>query len=83
MMASVTILTNPESDIDYSLKDGRIRSFVCYGEKLFDDESGICVDGWRDKLTQFVVEYGLDKDERGIGLHSFVYRMYGDGLLNE
>ena len=80
-MASVYICSEPYSDIDYSIIDGRVRSFVLRGEKLYDEQDGTEVNGWRIKLVEFVREQRLDVDKDGYGLHAFVYRMQDDGLL--
>ena len=79
-MASVFVLTEPPTDIDYSVVDGRVRSFKLRGEKLFDEDDDIAVDGWKDRLVEFVKEQGLDKNY-GRGLHAFVYRLIEDGLI--
>ena len=80
-MASVFILTNPPSDIHYSLIDGRVFALILYGEELFDEGEGIAEEGWSDKLIKFVKEQRLniDKDERG--LHAFVWKLIKDGHI--
>lgn len=80
-MANVFIFTEPYSDIDYSLVDGRVRSLVIRGETLYDEQTGIATDDWRDKLVSFVLEMGLHIDNDGHGLYAFVRRMQDDGLL--
>jgi len=82
-MASVTILTEPLTDIDYSVVDGRVRSFELYGEKLYDEDDGIERKGWKQKLIKLVMEQKLNIDKDGRGLHAFIYRMMDDGLIDE
>ena len=76
-MASVFIMTDPPSDIDYSLADKRVRSFELRGTVLYDEDKGIAVEGWEDELVKFVKEQGLNVD-KGRGLSAFVY-----GLINK
>ncbi len=59
------------ANVDYSLMDGRVRSFKLDGTTLFDEDMGIEADGWRDKLHQLVLDYSLHIDQ-GLGLHAFV-----------
>lgn len=80
-MASVYVMTEPPTDIDYSLVDGRVRRFVLFGQKMYDEDDGTSIDGWRDRLVEFVRIQGLDVDKDGHGLHAFVYKMQDDGLL--
>lgn len=75
-MASVCILGL--CDIDYSLVDGRIRSFELRGETLYDESSGVSFPDWKSKCIEVVRTQGLDKDD-GKGLHAFVKPL----LLNE
>ena len=77
-MASIVI---GDSVVDYSLADGRVRSFVLDGKKLYDEDDGTSDKGWRQALVDFVRQRGLDEDRDGMGLHAFVYRMIDDGLL--
>lgn len=79
-MASVFVMTDPPTEIDYSLVDNRVRSFELRGEKLFDEDEGIAIDGWKDKLAEFVKEQCLDKDD-GHGLHAFVYGLIDEGVI--
>ena len=74
-MASVYIMTEPPTDIDYSSIDGRVRSFTLEGVCLYDESLGVQEEGWREKLIAFVHEQGLDIDEDGLGLHAFVYQL--------
>ncbi|MDY6857473.1 MAG: hypothetical protein SWO11_22770 [Thermodesulfobacteriota bacterium] len=77
MMASVFVMTNPPTDIDYSLVDNRVRSFELHGVLLYDEDKNISQAGWKDQLVAFVKEQGLNIN-KGIGLHAFVY-----GLIEE
>jgi len=79
-MASVHILTEPLSIIDYSLADRRVRSFELRGAVLYDEDESIAVDGWEDELVDFVRLQELDIDY-GEGLHAFVYGLIEKGLL--
>ena len=79
-MASVSVMTDPPTDIDYSVMDGRVRSFKLMGKLLFDEDKEIVTDGWEKQLARFVKDQGLDKDD-GRGLHAFVYKLQEDGLL--
>jgi len=80
-MASVYVMTEPPTDIDYSLVDGRVRRFVLFGQKMYDEDDGTSIDGWRDRLVEFARIQGLDIDKDGHALHAFVYKMQDDGLL--
>lgn len=79
-MASVIVMTDPSSDIEYSSASGRVRFFELRGEVLYDERKGIVADSWRDKLVAFVKEVGLDEDD-GHGLHAFVYRLIDEGAI--
>ena len=80
-MASLVILSNPVSDIEYSILDGRVKSFELKGVKMFDEVDGTAIDGWKQRLAELVIAQGLDVDRDGIGLHAFVYRLQEDGAL--
>lgn len=60
------------ADIDYSVADGRVRSFELNGRLLFDESQGIEISGWREQLYQVVLDYSLDVDKGRGGLHAFV-----------
>jgi len=79
-MASVIIGTKPITDIDYSIADGRIRSFDYRGEILYDEDNNIAIEGWKEKLVEVIIDNGLNID-RGMGLKAFVYKMIEDGLV--
>jgi len=79
-MASVIIGTNPITDIDYSIVDGRVRSFDLCGEILYDEDKGINIAGWEGKLIEIVIDYGMNID-KGLGLKAFVYKMIDEGLI--
>ena len=80
-MASVVYLSDPITDIDYSVVDGRIRSFTLRGELLYDEVEKINKEGWKEKLIELVIEQRLNIDRDGHGLHAFIYRMQADGNL--
>lgn len=82
-MASVYGFTTPASEVDYCIADGRVRLFELRGDVLFDERSGIAVDGWEDRLVDFVVKYSLHKDIDGTGLPSFVHGLIERGLIAE
>jgi len=67
------IQDNTHSDIDYSLKDGRVRSFVLHGEKLYDEADKTNIPGWVKKLCDLVVKMKWHQDNEGHGLHAFIY----------
>lgn len=79
-MASVFGMTEPPSDIDYSIADGRIRSFKFRGQVLFDERSGVEVSGWETRLVELVKECGLDQPSE-LGYHAFIYWMVDQGLI--
>ena len=79
-MASVYIMTDPPTHIDYSIADNRVKSFDLRGEILFDENKGIDVEGWKTSLIEFVKEQGLHKD-KGKGLHAFIYGLIYEGLI--
>jgi hypothetical protein len=76
-MASVC---TPDCDVDYSIVDGRVRSFTYKGVEIYDEDGG-AHEGWKDHLVSFVLDYRLNKDD-GRGLHAFVYRMIDEGLVS-
>ena len=79
-MASVCVTTNPPSSIDYSLLDGRVRSFTLRGVKLYDEQDGTRADGWEGVLSKFVQEQGLDADVGEFSARAFVYWMRAKGI---
>lgn len=80
-MASVIILGERITEIDYSIMGGRIRSFLLQGEKLYDESNNTNIPGWKDVLCALVVEKGLNQDKDGYGLPAFVYRLIEEGLV--
>lgn len=83
-MASVFFTGASPSSIDYSIVDGRVRSFMLRGVKLYDEQDGTAADGWRDQLVGFVLEVGLDLAGEASGReHAFVTKMRADGLLRD
>jgi len=81
-MAGVYVLTNPPTDIDYSITDNRVRSFKLRGVVLYDEDKKIAVDEWKNELVKFVKEQKLNVND-GRGLHSFVHGLIKEGLLEE
>ena len=79
-MAGLHITTTPPTRIDYSLVDGRVRSFELRGEVLFDEDAGTEVEGWKRRLADLVMEFGL-ADPSPLGCHAFIYWMIEQGLL--
>lgn len=85
-MASLFVMTNPVSEIDYSLVDGRVRDFTLLGEKIYSETDGIAAPGWEEKLKDFVISQGLHEgDEHGLHafvlkMHAFVLKMQIDGV---
>ncbi len=79
-MASVSVATDPPTDIDYSLVDRRVRVFKLRGKVLYDEDEGIDIKGWKEELVKLVKKQGLDIND-GIGLHAFVYGLIKEGLL--
>lgn len=75
-MASVFFAN--ETQVDYSIVDGRVMGFRLDGQWLFDEDHGIDEPGWRERLRGLVVGVGLDVD-RGHGLHAFVKPLF-DGV---
>lgn len=65
------------ADIDYSLRDSHVRKCEIRNEVLFDESSHIVVEGWRDRLYEFVKKQKLDVD-KGDGLCAFVYKLLED-----
>jgi len=76
-MASVC---TPDCDVDYSLVDGRVRSFKYNVELVYDEDEGVSKEGWKDRLVSFVLDCRLNEDD-GRGLHAFVYRMIDEKLV--
>jgi len=81
-MATVTTISAPQTNIEYSILDGRIRSFEFKGRLLYDKASGMAVDGWKDSLVSFVKNTKLNVN-RGIGLNAFVYNLIDEGFIKE
>lgn len=79
-MASLVVLTAPASCIDYSMNTGEVRAFELRGEVLYDKKRGICVDGWKEKLVDWVKECELDKPNE-FGLRAFVWWLHDEGLM--
>ena len=76
-MASVVGVTNNGDitfDIDYSLKDGRVRQFIRHGKTLFDEDEGVETESWAEKLYVLILEKNFDID-KGHGLSAYVYTM--------
>lgn len=82
-MASVYGFTTPASEVDYCIADGHVRLFELRGDVLFDERSGIAVDGWENRLVDFVIKHSLHKDLDGSGLHAFVHGLIERGLITE
>ncbi|MDY6893876.1 MAG: hypothetical protein SVO01_00435 [Thermotogota bacterium] len=82
-MASICILTDPPTDIDYSIFDKRVCSFELRGKLLYDEDEGISRIGWKKQLVDFVKEQGLNINEDDRGLHAFVYGLIEEGLIEE
>ena len=54
-MASIFFLRS-KTDIDYSLVDGRVRSYIRHdGECMYDESRDISVDGWEKDLIECVI----------------------------
>lgn len=65
-MASVYVASDPHSEVDYGVLTGRVRYFVFKGQKLFDERDGTCVDGWKAKLAELIIEQGWNYPENGM-----------------
>ena len=72
VMASLVVCTIPYSEIDYSLLDGRVRSFTLRGIELYDEQTNTRVENWKEQLIEFIQEQGLHIDRDGRGLHAFI-----------
>ena len=59
-------------DIDYSVVDGRVRSFEIDGVTLYDERLGIAASNWGAILVALIKTQRLDVDRDGHGLHAFV-----------
>lgn len=82
-MASIFISGETYSEIDYSIIDGRVRSFVLHGKKLYDEADGTAAASWKEKLVEMVQHQGLDAPRGGGGHPKFIYWMQDEGLLPE
>ena len=72
-MATLCIMTEPPTTIDYSVKTGEVSEFSLRGKIQPPDVL-------EKQLVRFVKENELDKpDPRG--LHTFVRALYDKGLL--
>lgn len=80
-MASIFISGETCSEIDYSIIDGRVRSFVLHDKKLYDEADGTVVAAWKEKLVELVKHQGLDIPRDGGRHPKFIYWMRGEGLL--
>jgi len=81
-MASIFVMTDPMSEVYYSLKDNRVRKFNLHGKTLYDEYKGVSAEGWEDALVKFVKQQRLNIDG-GEGLPSFVYGLIDRGLLED
>jgi hypothetical protein len=79
-MASVIVMTNPLSEIDYSLADSRVRSFTLRGRVLYDEDAMVAVEGWERTLAEFVNAQGFAIDS-GDGVPAFIHWLAKKGLL--
>ena len=79
-MASAIITTDPTTNIEYSLIDGRITSFDFRGNILYDEFDNISIDGWKSEVVKLVNDYGMNID-RGTGLLAFVYNLIDEHLV--
>ncbi|MEQ9091803.1 MAG: hypothetical protein RIE52_11975 [Balneola sp.] len=68
-------------DIDYSLKDGRVREFKLEGIILFSEYDNIAHPNWEEILIRWVKFSNLHVDEDGNGLYSFVIKLIEDGKI--
>lgn len=80
-MASIFVSSDPYSEIDYSLIDGRVRSFVLRAQKMYDEADGTADPLWKEKLVELVKHQGLDVYRGEAGLPKFIYWMQDEGLL--
>ena len=84
-MASV--FTPGGTIVDYSIRDGRVRSFKLDGELLFDEDKGVALNGWEARLTDWVQRCGLNDGKRGNppakqrGFSAFIYPLVEQGKL--
>ncbi len=76
-MANLTILTDPISDIEYSIQTGTIREFCLLGDILYSEEKGITTPGWKSELLGFIIDQNL-MDDHGTGLPACIYRVQED-----
>ena len=81
-MASVIILTDPASEIEYSIASGNIVAFDLRGCVLYDVRSNIETKGWRYKLLNFVIENRLHKPNRW-GVNAYITKLIEDGAIPE
>jgi hypothetical protein len=82
-MASLIVKTEPWTEIDYSLVDGRVREFTLKGDVLYSEYTGVNTEGWESKLIEFIIARELNMDYTGLGLHYFVIALIERGVLNE
>lgn len=80
-MATLFVGPEPESIIDYSLVDGRVREFVHNGERIYDEDEKLDIPGWKDVLVKIVLANKLNVPRDDLGVHAFVARMIDDGLV--
>ena len=81
-MASVIVLTNPASEIEYSIASGNIVAFDLRGCVLYDVRSNIEMGDWKSTLIDFVIENKLHKPNRW-GVNAYISKLINDGLLPE
>ena len=79
-MATLYIMTEPPTTIEYSVKTGEVSEFSLRGKVLLDINKKISTDGWEAQLVRFVKEHRLNKPNPR-GLHAFMYPLYDKGLL--
>lgn len=70
----------PAGWLDYSMQDGAVFKFEYEGKTWYDDSEDIALAGWREKLSEAVVSYGMNVDY-GDGLNAFVLPLVEAGLV--
>lgn len=45
-----TIFIGYDTEVDYSLLDGRVRAFKLRGDVQYDEDSGVSIHGWEWRL---------------------------------
>lgn len=82
-MASLLLSAKPLTFIDYTVTDGRVRSFTLRGSLLYDEDAGIVKPGWHRQLVRLVLRHRLDRPDSRGAYYAFIITLQMAGLIPE